>query len=224
MPVQVHFTLASGLLFTFSLIAAKWLLPTRDCGHLVSPAFVRPSRKLAALGMIAFCTLLAEGVVNDWSALYLQEVTNASPGLSAAGYATFSLSTASTRLVTDRLVARTGPRAFVRGAASLAAIGISVALLITKPIAAILGFGLIGAGLAGVFPVIIGIAGRQEPNVSSGLNIATVSTIGYLGFLARPVFIGILAELFTFRTALFTIVVINGVMFVLASKLERSIK
>lgn len=220
MSAQLHFAIASGLLLTFGLLASGWLLPAvhdRSAG----PAFARPTRKLAVFGAIAFCSLLTEGVVNDWSAIYLRDVTGASSGLAAAGYATFSLTMAGVRLVTDRLVARIGPGPFVRGAAVVAATGLGLALLITVPVVAVIGFGLLGAGLAGVVPVVIGVAGGRGPAATSGSNIAAVSTIGYLGFLTGPVLIGTLADLFTLRVALLTVVVLAGLMTVLASRLDR---
>lgn len=220
MSAQLHFAIASGLLLACGLLASSWLLPTvhdRSAGSV----FARPTRKLVVFGAIAFCSLLAEGVVNDWSAIYLRDVTGASSGLAAVGYAVFSLSMAGVRLVTDRLVARIGPAPFVRGAALLAATGLGLALLVPFPLAAVIGFGLLGAGLAGVVPVVISVAGGREPAATSGPNIATVSTIGYLGFLTGPVLIGTLADLFTLRVAFLTVVVLIGIMAVLASRLGR---
>ena len=62
------------------------------------PAFARPSRALLALGVAAFCVLLAEGSVTDWSAVFLNDSAGASQALAAAGLTTFSLFMALGRL------------------------------------------------------------------------------------------------------------------------------
>ena len=71
--------------------------PRRSCG---------PTARLALLGAVAFCVLLAEGSVTDWSAVYLNEGTGASEGLAAAGLAVFSLTMAIGRLAGDRTAER----------------------------------------------------------------------------------------------------------------------
>ena len=43
------------------------------------------------LGLLVLCSLLCEGAVYDWSAVYLRDAAGAGPALAAAGYAAFSL-------------------------------------------------------------------------------------------------------------------------------------
>jgi hypothetical protein len=75
----------------------------------------------------------------------------------------------------------------------LASSGLGVALLIGQPAAAVAGFALLGAGVAPVVPVVFR-AGRGTPRVPTSQGIATVSWLGYLGFLAGPPVIGLTAE------------------------------
>ena len=63
----------------------------RDRGNPHAARFARPSRRLAALGVIAFCALLAEGAVFDWSGVYLSTQAGASAALAPLGLAAFSL-------------------------------------------------------------------------------------------------------------------------------------
>ena len=56
-------------------------------------------RPLIGLGVVAFCILLGEGAMADWSAVYLREF--AGPGIAPLGYAVFSLAMALGRLLGD---------------------------------------------------------------------------------------------------------------------------
>jgi MFS family permease len=72
------------------------------------PAFARPSRLLLGLGVVALCALLAEGAMNDWSAVYLDEVHGAGPATAAAGLAVFSAAMGAGRLAGDAIAERVG--------------------------------------------------------------------------------------------------------------------
>jgi hypothetical protein len=87
-----------------------------------------PARRLAALGAVAFCALLAEGSVGDWSAILLDRETEAGPSLAALGLAGFSLTMGFGRLAADPLAERFGRAAVVRGGGLLAGAGLALAL------------------------------------------------------------------------------------------------
>ena len=64
----------------------------------------------------------------------------------------------------------------------------------------VIGFGLVGAGLANVVPVIFSVAGRTGP--SSAVGIASAATSGYAGLLIGPVVIGAVASAANLRSAI----------------------
>jgi MFS family permease len=64
----------------------------------------------------------------------------------------------------------------------------------------VVGFGLVGAGLANVVPVIFSVAGRTGP--SSAVGIASAATSGYAGLLLGPVVIGAVASAADLRSAI----------------------
>jgi MFS family permease len=160
-----------------------------------------PPRALAALGALAFCVLLAEGSVADWSAIYLREGLGASQALAAAGLAAFSLTMGLGRLAGDRLVARAGPRAIATSGLAIAAAGLGAVAAVDAPTLAIAGFALVGVGLSTVFPLVVSAAARRA-ELPPGPAIAAVASAGYAGFLVGPPAIGLLAELLGLRTAL----------------------
>jgi MFS family permease len=204
-------------------LAAIWvtrrMLPANADAAPGSPSFARPTRVLLVLGVIAFCVLFGEGAMADWSAVYLRNVVGAGPGLAAAGYAAFSLAMAAGRFVGDALTIRLGPTRLVRAGGAVAALGLSCALLLAQPWAAIIGFGAVGAGLSTVFPTLLATAGRL-PGQTSGTAIAAVSTFGYTGFLAGPPIIGFVAEAFTIRGGLAVVVVASLFIVILAGALR----
>ena len=196
-------------------LLGRVMLPAQADASGRGEGLVLPDRRLVALGVIAFCGLLGEGAMGDWSAVYLDQSLGADVQVAAAAFAVFSLTMALGRFSGDRVVARFGGAAVVRGGAALAALGLGATLLIGRPEVAIVGLGLIGAGLSCIFPVTLSAAART-PGMAAGTAIAGVCTIGYLGFLIGPPAIGGLAELVGLPAALgavallFVLVVVLG--------------
>jgi hypothetical protein len=105
------------------------------------------------------------------------------------------------RFAGDRVVGAFGAGTVLRGSGMFAAAGLGLALLIGTPIAAIVGCGMVGLGIANAIPILFSRAGNV-PGVDPAVGLAAVATTGYLGFLTGPPFIGLVAELATLRLAL----------------------
>jgi len=153
----------------------------------------RPSGALLALGILALLGLMAEGAMADWSAVYLHDTLGSSPAVAAIGFAAFSLAMAAGRLSGDALVGRLGPPRVLRGSSAMAACGLALALLVGRPAIAIMGCALVGVGVANIIPILFSAAARV-PGVPPGRALAAVAATGYLGFLAGPPLIGVVAE------------------------------
>jgi MFS family permease len=156
---------------------------------------------IAILGLLALCGQLGEGSAGDWSAVYLHVNLHSSAGVAAVGLAAFSVTMAAGRVVGDRLASRFGPVNLVRCSGLVAGLGLAAGLLIGTPAAAIAGFALLGAGLAGIFPQIVSSAARLDPQ-QAGRNIGRIAAIAYTGLLGGPVAIGGLASGVGLRDAL----------------------
>jgi hypothetical protein len=215
-----HFAAVGAALAAGALVAGRWLLHEDAWTEEREPAFGRPLRALAGLGAIAFCALLGEGAVGDWSSLYLSRGLGAGPGAAAMGYAAFSTCMAAGRLSGDRLVHRFGPVGVVRTSGLMAAAGLLVALAVGQTWAAIAGFALVGAGFATVVPLVFSAAGNT-PGVSPGPALASVATTGYLGFLAGPPSIGLSAEVIGLRVSLGIVAALSLAMALLAPTVRR---
>jgi MFS family permease len=175
-----------------AVAVAPHLLGDRAAAHPRARRLARPSGRLAALGVIAFCAVLAEGAVFDWSGIYLSAEAGATAGLAPLGLAAFSLAMGFGRLAADPVVERVGaPRVAGCGAAS-AALGLALALAVPTPAGAMLGFAAMGIGLSAVFPLALRASGQEGPAAAPSL--AAVSTFGYTGAFLGPPLIGLLAE------------------------------
>ena len=206
----MHLAIIGALALATGMPVTRHLLPAAADAEPEGPSFARPTRALAALGLLAFCCLLAEGAAADWSAVYVEDSLSAPAAQGALAFAAFSATMALGRLVGDRLVAALGPVRLVRASGTLAGVGLGIAVLVGSPGAAIAGFALLGAGLSVVVPVVFRSA-AAAPGSAPGPSLAAVSTLGYLGFLAGPPIVGALAELTSLPVAL-SVVVLCAVM------------
>jgi MFS family permease len=200
--------------------ATRWLVP--DAGHHgdASPSFALPPPALLLLGFIAFGVLFCEGAIGDWSGVYLRESLGSSPAVAATGFAVFSLLMAAGRLAGDGLALRLGAAWVVRAGGALVALGIGLAVASDVPPIAIVGFGLVGAGLACSFPLLLSAAART-PGVAASTAIAAIATSGYTGFLVGPPLIGTVAEALTLRVALGLLGIVGVLVAVFGGAVER---
>ena len=175
-------------------VATRGLIDDAEHASPAATRIARPSRRLAAVGAIAFCALLAEGAVFDWSGLYLDRETGASAALAPMGLAVFSLTMGIGRLTADRFAAARGARGGrPRGRDARRRRARPARSRPARRPPAILGFAVMGLGLAAIFPLSLRAAGGDESH--PGPELAAVSTLGYVGLLLGPPFIGGLAEL-----------------------------
>jgi fucose permease len=213
-PVLPEFAVAAAGLGIGGVILRFTMLPDR---HAEGGGRLRlPTGPLALLGALALFGLMAEGSATDWSGVYLQSTMNASQGMAGLAVTVFTGSMAVARLAGDRLSLRLGSARLVSGGAALAALGLALALAVQVPAVAIVGFGMMGLGLAAVVPTLFRAAGSQ-PGIPAAVGIAAVSTMGYAGGLIGPPVIGTVAGVATLRGSL-VIILVMLVILVLAGR------
>lgn len=123
----------------------------------------------------------------------------------ALGYATFTASMALARFGGDALRARYAERRVLQCSAATAAIAMAIVLLSGTAWVAFCGLAVIGAGLAPVAPILFN-ASTRVPGVSRAAAIASVTTIGYSGFMVGPPIIGSIATVSSLTAALWLVV------------------
>lgn len=203
----VGVAVAGGL--AIGIACLQMLPPERVAGD--DAGFRLPRGVLLLLGVLAALGLISEGAMYDWSVLYLQKELGSPQDQAALAYASFSGAMALARFAGDWVRARISPAALMRASAALSAVSMAVVLLAAHPVVALVGFALVGVGLGNVVPVLFSAAARV-PGTSPAHGIASVSSVGYLGFMAGPPLIGVLAQGTSLTAALFVVVLFTAVL------------
>jgi MFS family permease len=181
-------TLVCTVLLILLLLARGGLLPYGKEPSKGSAAFAWPSAYVCLLGLLAFLTMLAEGSMLDWSALFLIDNIAVRASHAGMGYAAFAVAMTVSRLVGSRLIDRLGRKRLLVAGALLAAGGFAMAAFTLSAVAAVAGFALIGVGIANLVPLYFSMAAESEGNL--GMNVSFVTTFGYAGILIGPAWIG----------------------------------
>lgn len=214
-----HLLLVGIVLAIVTAGAFRFLLPPDEDEVHDGPVFVRPNRALAGLGIIAFCALISEGAIADWSAVYLRNTLETTPAFAAAGYAVFAAAMVVGRFTGDWATVRLKPFGIIAYGGLLVGIGLGAGLLIGEPWSALVGFAAVGIGLSCSFPVLLSVAGQMS-DMPPGMAISAVAMFGYTGFLVGPPVIGFVAELTGLRVGL-SVVVLLGVMMAVLARIVR---
>jgi MFS transporter len=164
-----------------------------------SSGFAIPSRGVLLIGALCFLVMVTEGAMGDWSGIYLKHDLGAGASAAATGFAGFSLGMALARLAGDGLARRWGSGRLLSAGMGLVTAALAATLLIGEPAVAVVGFALIGVGIANAVPLLFSAAGRVPP---SGPSLAAVFTVGYTGFIVGPPLIGVLADAISLPAAL----------------------
>lgn len=155
------------------------------------------------IGLVMLASSLGEGAANDWLAIALVDERGAPAAIGALTLAGFNLTMAIGRFTGGPLIARFGRVTVLRAAGVMAAAGILTLCLVPSTALAFAGAAAWGLGLAVVFPSGISAAGEIPGRGSQA--IATVSTIGYGGFLLGAPLIGTLAHAIPLMDALLVV-------------------
>jgi fucose permease len=194
------------------LVASTGMLETHaGSGKAGEAHFAWPRGLLLVIGVLIFAGMTAEGVMYDWSVLYLAQEVGMSHAGAALGYAVFAGAMALSRFGGDALRAHYSEHGLLRFGGTLAAVAMAVALASANAWVALIGFALAGAGLAPVAPILFNAATRV-PGVSRAAAIAAVTSIGYSGFVIGPPLIGSIATGVSLTAALSLVVLASAVL------------
>ncbi len=214
-----HFTIIFIVLILALSAAFGYTLKEDFNKQVGQKIFVWPDKSLINLGMIAFCSMICEGAMFDWSGIYFKKVVGAQNAWIGAGYTAFMCTMATGRFVADWFTVRFGIRKIFQWSGALIAAGLLIAVVFPGLITAIIGFLLVGFGVSSVVPLVYSAAGKSK-QMSPGVAIAAVSTIGFLGFLIGPPIIGIVAGLSSLRVS-FTIIAAMGLCVSVVASIKK---
>jgi fucose permease len=215
-----HFIAISIVLVIATLCFIKDTLLQEPVPQSRKPIFSLPDRQLLKFALICFACMACENTMYDWSALYFQKEVNPDKTIATAAFVIYLVAMTTGRFFGDTVVTRLGIKTVLKFSGLFIFCGLLIAVVLPYTILAGLGFILVGFGVSCVVPMVFSLAGRSK-NMSSSSALASISTVGYLGFLFVPPFVGLVAQAVNLRVA-FVIIALFGALIVLfVSKIKE---
>jgi MFS family permease len=145
------------------------------------------------IGIIALFCMVQEGVVIDWSALYLNRELGATLTVAAFGAGAMHGMMTLVRLVGDGIRDRYGAVRTMQVSGAIAFTGMLIAGFAPNAYVAITGYALCGVGVSNMVPIAFSAAGNL-PGMAKGAGLSVVTVMGYSGTLFFPTMFGFIAE------------------------------
>ena len=206
-----HAALFSAACLAIAVAAWPHLVRERRTAAEASVPFSFPRAPVVwLLGLVTLFAFVPEGAVIDWSALMMREEVGVPIAAAGLGLAGLQVTMTTMRFLGDAIRARIGAVATLRWGGLLAAIGLGIVWLGAAELTAglpvapragitVLGFAVMGIGLANIVPVAFAAAG-EVPGVPSGPALSIIATSGYAGILLAPSALGWIGEHASFAT------------------------
>ena len=214
-----HFFIVAAMVFITAFIARRYLITGTQAPTGKKKFFSRPEAVLVKLGIIAFCSMAAEGTMFDWSGVYFREIVKAPESLVILGYTTFMVMMATGRFAGDRIISRVGRKRTLQLSGLFVMSGLLISVLFPYLVTATIGFFIVGLGVSSVIPTVYSTAARST-KTSPGMALAGVSSIGFLGFLIGPPLIGYIAQASSLRYSFAVVALFGLCVSIMVSKLK----
>lgn len=177
--------------------------------------FKKPDKFIVYLGLLVFFAAICEGGMFDWSGVYFKEVVKEE--VFTTGYLIFMVFMALSRFLSDRIIEKIGMERMYVMSSSVIVTGIALMIILPYFWPAVVGFSLVGLGVAAIFPMTFALAGTSE-KYSPGMAISIIATYAIIGMLLGPPLIGYLAHLFNLKVS-FLLLLFSGLMLIPISQL-----
>jgi MFS family permease len=221
-----HYIIIYALTLLLLLIGRKYILP-RDPQNAVkngpqekNKIFVKPNKSILLLGLVAFSSMICEGTMFEWSGIYFEKVVEAPEELTRMGFVAFMTTMAAGRFTADFAATKFGVTRVLQGSGILIFIGMMTSVIWPALPTATIGFLLVGLGTSSVVPMAYSLAGKTT-EMPSGMALASVSTIGFFGFLIGPPLIGFISEWSNLKVSFAAIALAGLCTAFLAIKLKK---
>lgn len=214
-PVHLHFLIVAVIGAAAFLICSLNLLHQKGTQAQRRSLFIKPDRAFWGLGAIAFCSMICQGAMFDWSGIYFKKVLVVQPSLIGVGYTAFMIAMTFVRFITDWLTLHYGLKKIIIICGVCTTTGLLLCVLFPYFWPATVGMLLVGMGVSPGVPLVFSAASKStvmQPSVA----IATVSSIGMIGLLIGPPIIGFIAGLTSLKIS-FAILSIFGVAIIVAA-------
>lgn len=209
LDARLHFGAVALPLTAVTLVASRRLLDTRR-EAAAPPRLAVPPRDTWMLCLVGFCATFCHGAAIYWSAVYLVNVTGGSAVAGSVAYAAQACAVTAARFLGDLVTHRLGAARTVRASGVIAATGACLVVAARTPLAATIGFALLGIGVAVVLPVTFATVGTRSRNPSHA--IASVACVIYTSNLVAPAVIGGVADLASLSVSFLLVAALGATM------------
>ncbi len=216
-----HLLAVSATLFLLTILFYPTSMHTEPKPEKRKKFFSMPEKSILIYAVICFGSMACENTMYDWGSIYFRKMVGASPASATAAFVLYMISMTSGRFLGDRLTLRLGQPVLLTYSGSLIFCGLLMTALLPYPLTAGLGFILVGFGVSCIVPLVFSMAGSDR-NVNSGSALASISTVGYLGFLLVPPFIGLVAQATSLRVS-FGIISLTGLLIIYMVRKTKNI-
>ncbi len=175
----------------------------------------KPSRYISLLGFIVFFAAICEGGMYDWNGVYLQQVVKQE--VFTYGYLLLMICMTISRLSIDKLMEHFGMQKLYIASSLLIISGVLIATIFPYLYPVLIGFGMVGFGVSGLYPMTYILAGKAK-KFSVGIVMSIIGTYSTVGMFLGPPIIGYLASAFGLQRA-FVVFILAGLMFIPLSKM-----
>jgi MFS family permease len=219
-PLQQFITVAS-LGWVFLFFSRKYLLPGETNTQPVSKMWNKPSPLLLQFGLVALSNMICEGMMFDWSGVYFQKVVKVNEQFRTLGYISFMACMTTGRMFADSLINYWGARKQLMLSGLIVTLGLVIAVSYPNILVSSIGFMFVGFGVSSVIPTIYGTVGKSAAPGRASIDLASVSSIGFFGFLIGPPIIGFISQAVGLRWAFLIISLLGISTFIQANKLKK---
>jgi MFS family permease len=215
-----HLLSVSLLLVVFTVWFIKGTIYQAPIPQPKKKLFTLPDKTLLIFSLICFACMACENTMYDWSGIYFEKVVHVSKATATEGFVVYMIAMTLGRFIGDAGVNRFGIKNILRFSGIFIFFGLLLAVLLPYQITAIIGFILVGLGVSCIVPMVFQIAGKST-TMSSGTALASISSIGYLGFLIVPPFIGFIAQVAGLRLSFGLIALLGALVVVLVYNIKE---
>jgi MFS family permease len=217
--VEYHFAFVSIVVFLLSIYFINRTLYQKPLPQAKKPVFSLPDKYLLKFSLICFASMACENTMYDWSALYFQKEVHTQKATATAAFVVYMVAMTAGRLVGDKLVTRFGIKTVLKFSGIFIFCGLLIAVLLPFAVTAGFGFVLVGFGVSCIVPMIFAMAGKST-SMSSSTALASISTVGYMGFVLVPPMVGFIAQNANLRWSFAVISVFGAMIVYLVSRIN----
>jgi len=217
---RLQFVVVATGLAAIGVAASRFMLEDATAVEVEAPpAFALPTRPILLIGLVGLCAVFGEQAGTDWSALFIKRDLGGSASTAALAVSAFAGTMALVRLLGDQVERRLGAVRTVRFAGVCAAAGAVTVVLAPDLALGLVGFALLGVGVAVVVPLVFAAAGRVGPHPAR--SVAGVAGVAYGSGLVAPGIIGGIASASSLKVSFCVVAGLVGVMAAAAGVLDR---